>query len=78
MDRALLKEREAFKRRALATPTFKSMMSNSNSSQYKFSVLARLVRHMRSRHQEGETHALALHEILDETNQLNVGPKIKQ
>ncbi|XP_047737105.1 general transcription factor IIE subunit 2-like [Hyalella azteca] len=78
MDRALLKEREAFKRRALATPSFKSLAASGNSSQYKFGVLARIVRHMRSRHQEGETHALTLHEILDETNQLNVGPKIKQ
>ena len=53
-------------------------MSSMNSSQYKFGVLARIVRHMRSRHTEGETHALTLHQILDETNQLNVGPKIKQ
>ncbi|KAA0198997.1 hypothetical protein HAZT_HAZT011324 [Hyalella azteca] len=58
--------------------SFKSLAASGNSSQYKFGVLARIVRHMRSRHQEGETHALTLHEILDETNQLNVGPKIKQ
>lgn len=115
MDRSLQKEREAFKRRALATPTVenklrkttdggaashsKSSSSSSNSSsnkmkapdinsyktlasqstsQYKFGVLARIVRHMRSRHQEGEVHALTLQEILDETSQLTVGPKIKQ
>ena len=50
----------------------------NSSSQFKFGVLARIVRHMRNRHQEGEVHALTIHEILDETNQLNMGPKIKQ
>lgn len=33
---------------------------------------------MRTRHQEGETHPLQLEEILDETNQLDVGNKVKQ
>ena len=59
-------------------PSLKSSLASMNSSQYKFGVLARIVRHMRSRHQEGDTHALTLHQILDETNQLNVGAKIKQ
>nr|CAI5865947.1 unnamed protein product [Callosobruchus analis] len=31
---------------------------------------------MKTRHQEGETHALSLEEILDETNQLDVGIKL--
>lgn len=107
MDPALLKERELFKKRALATPTvekkkseakqdtFKeekkkskpvsapkldinSYKSASGSSQYRFGVLAKIVKHMRTRHQEGETHPLTLEEILDETNQLDVGNKIKQ
>lgn len=33
---------------------------------------------MRKRHQEGETYPLTLEEILDETNQLDVGNKVKQ
>lgn len=50
----------------------------AGSSSYRFGVLARIVRHMRSRHQEGDDHPLTLDEILDETNQLDVGNKIKQ
>lgn len=33
---------------------------------------------MRTRHQDGETYPLTLEEILDETNQLDVGNKVKQ
>lgn len=33
---------------------------------------------MKTRHQEGESHPLTLEEILDETNQLDVGNKVKQ
>lgn len=33
---------------------------------------------MRTRHQDGDMHPLALEEILDETNQLDVGNKVKQ
>ena len=47
------------------------------TSQYKFSVLSKIVRHMRHRHMEGEDQALTLDDILDETNQvkkwLNIG-----
>ncbi|KAJ8941723.1 hypothetical protein NQ318_023319 [Aromia moschata] len=50
----------------------------TGSSQYRFGVLAKIVKHMRTRHQEGETHPLTLEEILDETNQLDVGNKVKQ
>lgn len=50
----------------------------TGGSQYKFGVLTRIVRHMKTRHQDGETHPLSLDEILDETNQLNAGPKVKQ
>jgi len=46
------------------------------SSQYKFSVLAKIVKHMKTRHQEGDDHPLTLDEILDETNQLDVGSKV--
>ncbi|CAL4072277.1 unnamed protein product [Meganyctiphanes norvegica] len=46
-------------------------------SQFKFGMLARIVRHMKTRHQEGETHPLTIDEILDETNLLHVSAKIK-
>ncbi|XP_011299401.1 transcription initiation factor IIE subunit beta [Fopius arisanus] len=48
------------------------------SSQYKFGVLAKIVKHMKTRHQEGDDHPLSLDDILDETNQLDVGSKVKQ
>ncbi|XP_053612209.1 transcription initiation factor IIE subunit beta isoform X2 [Plodia interpunctella] len=50
----------------------------SGSSSYRFGVLARIVRHMRARHQDGDDHPLSLDEVLDETNQLDVGNKVKQ
>jgi transcription initiation factor TFIIE subunit beta len=40
-------------------------------------VLARIVRHMKHRHMEGEDHPLGLEEILDETNQLDVSGKTR-
>ncbi|KAG5886053.1 hypothetical protein JTB14_009502 [Gonioctena quinquepunctata] len=52
--------------------------TSSGSSQYRFGVLAKIVKHMKTRHQEGETYPLTLEEILDETNQLDVGNKVKQ
>ncbi|XP_045461003.1 general transcription factor IIE subunit 2 [Harmonia axyridis] len=51
--------------------------TSSGSSQYRFGVLAKIVKHMKTRHQDGETHALTLDEILDETNQLDIGSKVK-
>ena len=47
------------------------------SSQYRFAVLGKIVRHMRQRRVDGEYIFLKLDEILDETNQLEVGIKIK-
>ncbi|ROT69388.1 transcription initiation factor IIE subunit beta [Penaeus vannamei] len=106
MDRSLMKDRDAFLKRAMATPSVEvkkrkndipipeppkkkitktvpssdpgSYKSMTGGSQYKFGVLTRIVRHMKTRHQDGETHPLSLDEILDETNQLNAGPKVKQ
>ncbi|KAK4304964.1 hypothetical protein Pmani_023107 [Petrolisthes manimaculis] len=104
MDKALLKDRDAFIKRAFASPlevrkrsqppstpeppkkkvskstpseptSYKTM---SGGSQYKFGVLARIVRHMKTRHQDGDSHPLSIDDILDETNQLNAGPKVKQ
>ncbi|XP_053675146.1 general transcription factor IIE subunit 2 [Anopheles nili] len=107
MDPALLREREAFKRRAMATPTVEKKAKTessfastkdikkprpasaapkidatnyktmSGSSQYRFGVLAKIVKHMRTRHQEGDDHPLTLDDILDETNQLDIGSSVK-
>lgn len=49
----------------------------SGSSQYRFGVLAKIVKHMRTRHQEGDDHPLSLEDILDETNQLDIGNSVK-
>ena len=51
--------------------------SMGSTSQYKFGVLTRIVRHMRERHMQGEDHPLNLEEILDETNQLDVSSKTR-
>uniref|UniRef100_U5EUM5 Transcription initiation factor IIE subunit beta n=1 Tax=Corethrella appendiculata TaxID=1370023 RepID=U5EUM5_9DIPT len=107
MDPALLREREAFKKRALATPTVEKKSRPDNftapkdepkkrssssavtktdasnyktmtgSSQYRFGVLAKIVKHMRTRHQDGDDHPLTLEDILDETNQLDIGSSVK-
>ncbi|XP_064471304.1 transcription initiation factor IIE subunit beta-like [Ornithodoros turicata] len=104
MDPALLKERDAFKKRAMATPVVEARKressssasaplkkkakppkpkasepynykTSSGSSQFNFSILAKIVKHMKQRHLDGDTHPLTLDEILDETNQLDVGPR---
>uniref|UniRef100_A0A0A1XM27 Transcription initiation factor IIE subunit beta n=1 Tax=Zeugodacus cucurbitae TaxID=28588 RepID=A0A0A1XM27_ZEUCU len=109
MDPALLREREAFKKRAMATPTVEkkpkaeapppsqpkddakkkmrppsapkldssTYKTMSGSSQYRFGVLAKIVKHMRTRHQDGDDHPLNIDEILDETNQLDIGQSVK-
>ena len=46
-------------------------------SQFKFGVLTKIVRHMKTRHMEGEDQPLTLEEILDETHQLDVDSKTK-
>ncbi|XP_014205514.1 general transcription factor IIE subunit 2 [Copidosoma floridanum] len=111
MDPALLREREAFMKRAAATPSIEkkkkepeketvqndqkkkskpssvssgpkldmySYKTSSGSSQVRFSILTKIVQHMKARYQEGEDHPLTLEEILDETNQLDVGVRAKQ
>ncbi|KAG1680222.1 General transcription factor IIE subunit 2 [Nymphon striatum] len=113
MDPALLREREAFKKRAMTQPAvennrFKrkdtsaggppakkaSRPSSTNStpkrveqtsyktmqgsSQYKFSILAKIVKHMKKKHLDGDNNPLTLQEVLDETNMLDVGSKHRQ
>uniref|UniRef100_UPI00358EE031 transcription initiation factor IIE subunit beta isoform X1 n=1 Tax=Myxine glutinosa TaxID=7769 RepID=UPI00358EE031 len=54
---------------------YKTMPSSSG---YKFGVLAKIVNHMKTRHQNGDIYPLTLEEILDETKQLDIGLKQKQ
>lgn len=49
----------------------------SGSSQYRFGVLAKIVKHMKTRHQDGDDHPLTIEDILDETNQLDIGSSVK-
>ncbi|CAG0881665.1 unnamed protein product [Darwinula stevensoni] len=43
----------------------------AGSSQYRFTVLARIVKFMKQRHLEGDAYPLTLEQILDETSQLD-------
>lgn len=54
-----------------------SYKSMTGSSQYRFGVLAKIVKHMRNRHQDGDDHPLTIEDILDETNQLDIGTSVK-
>lgn len=53
-----------------------SYKTTAGSSQYKFSVLAKIVKHLKTKYQENDDYPLSLDEILDETNQLDVGSKV--
>jgi transcription initiation factor TFIIE subunit beta len=123
MDPSLLKEREAFKKRAMANPVIEKKRKESaekprdgesskkkmkkepsssagrasgsrdkaststlskdpfaykamtGTSQYNFAVLAKIVKYMKTRYQEDDKEPLTLDEILDETNQLDIGPR---
>jgi len=74
------------KQSSSAAASFKTPKSSTSytskfgvgGSQYKFGVLAKIVRHMKNRHMEGEDHPLTLDEILDETNQLDISGATKQ
>lgn len=104
MDPSLLKQREAFKARALSNPvvekrakksepdaaTSKSRPAKkakldhpkparvmdyktmSGSSQNNFAILAKIVKHLRTKHQQGDMEPLTIDELLDETNQLDI------
>lgn len=49
----------------------------AGSSQYRFGVLAKIVKHMKHRHQDGDDQPLTIDDILDETNQLDIGSSVK-
>lgn len=111
MDQELLRQREAFKKRAISQPTVEKRKSKSSndseksskkqklssnkpkepksngssfdyktatgSSQYKFGILAKIINFMKKRHQDNDSYPLTMDEILDETNQLDIGNKNK-
>ena len=43
-----------------------SLYSKPQANKHKFALLAEIVKHMKSRHQKGDTHALTLDEMLEE------------
>lgn len=55
--------------------TYKTM---AGSSQVRFGILTKIVQHMKARHQDGEDHPLTLDELLDETNQLDIGSRVSK
>lgn len=61
-------------RTVIRTFSYKTM---AGSTQYRFGVLAKIVKHMRTRHLEGDDHPLTIDDILDETNQLDIGSSVK-
>uniref|UniRef100_A0A8D8Y300 Transcription initiation factor IIE subunit beta n=1 Tax=Cacopsylla melanoneura TaxID=428564 RepID=A0A8D8Y300_9HEMI len=71
------KETSSSSSSSLGSSSNTSYKTMSGSSQYKFGVLAKIVKHMKQRHQDGDDHPLTIDEILDETNQLDVGNKVK-
>lgn len=60
---------------ASASKTPFDYKTSHGSSQYKFGILAKIVKYMKTRHQDGQSHGLTLDDILDETNQLDVPTK---
>lgn len=49
----------------------------TGSSQKRFAILTKIVNFMKERHLAGADHALTIEEILDETNQLDIGTSTK-
>merc|ERR1719284_1255054 len=72
-----VKKKEAPRPVSTAKVFDKIKSSMGSTSQYKFGVLTRIVRHMRERHMAGEDHPLNLEEILAETSQLDVSTKTR-
>ena len=50
----------------------------SESSLYRFGVLTKIVKHMKTKHQTGDDHPLTLEEIIDETNQLDIDSSVQK
>ena len=49
----------------------------TGSSNKRFAILTKIVNYMKERHLRGEDHPLSIEEILDETNQLDIGLSTK-
>lgn len=49
----------------------------SGSSQKRFAILTKIVNHMKEKHLLGDDHPISIEEILDETNQLDIGGSTK-
>lgn len=54
--------------------SYKTMTGSSNK---RFAILTKIVNYMKERHLRGEDHPLSIEEILDETNQLDIGLSTK-
>jgi transcription initiation factor TFIIE subunit beta len=54
--------------------SYKTMTGSSNK---RFAILTKIVNYMKERHLRGEDHPLTIEEILDETNQLDIGSSTK-
>lgn len=54
-----------------------SYKTMTGSSQKRFAILTKIVNYMKERHLRGEDHPLSIEEILDETNQLDIGSSTK-
>lgn len=54
-----------------------SYKTMSGSSQKRFAILTKIVNYMKERHLKGAEHPLSIEEILDETNQLDIGSSTK-
>ena len=110
MDPALLREREAFRRKVHAQPVVEkrkeresddaaakaakkaksarpegpaataaaAAAARSLAPGANFSILAKIIKHMKVRYAQEDTDALTLEELLDETNQLDIGMKQRQ
>lgn len=48
------------------------------ASKFRTGILTRIVQHMEVRHLHGDQHPLALDEIINESNQLNIKPEVKK
>ena len=59
---------------ALAKDPF-AYKSMQGTSQHNFSILTKIVKYMRKMYLDGDSHSLSIDEILDETNQLDIGPR---
>ncbi|CAD6240233.1 GSCOCG00002568001-RA-CDS [Cotesia congregata] len=77
-DDAVLKKPKVSSSSSASKIDTTSYKTTTGSSQYKFSVLAKIVKHLKTKYQENDDYPLSLDEILDETNQLDVGSKVKQ